>query len=711
MIDLSKLNQQQRLAVETTEGQVLILAGAGSGKTNTLMHRIAYILDQGKAEPEELLVVTFTNKAAKEMKERIARLLETKARIPWMGTFHSICAKMLRQDGFRLGYTPSFTIYDTDDQQALIKQVMEKLNISIKELKPSVVQNFISSAKNELVSPEQYTANAQGYFQQLVAGIYPLYQQGLKENNAVDFDDLIMQTTILLKNYEDVRRHYQQMFKYIMVDEYQDTNHAQYLLISILAQGHLNLACVGDDDQSIYAFRGATIRNILEFERDYPNTAIIKLEQNYRSTQTILNASFQVVSRNKDRKDKKLWTENGEGTQITLYTAENEKDEGHWIAMRVDEMLNEAINLNDIAVLYRTNAQSRALEEQFLRAGLNYRVVGGTKFYDRKEIKDILAYLRILYNPKDNGSVRRIINVPRRGIGPKAIEDVANAAASMGLSIVEYLQANEVSGSTKSFAELLRNLAKLAEEQNVVELLNSIIEYSGYLKMLKDGTSENESRIENIKELISVAAKFGELPPATSISEFLNEVSLFQDANEDLDEPAVTLMTIHAAKGLEFAEVFVVGMEEGLFPHSRVYTDPRELSEERRLAYVAITRAKKHLYLTHAASRTYFGKSQVNQLSRFVEDIDQALLNKVAYAGRSLNSWDDDSWGSFNDDSSSVAETTKPKLNLSVGDKVKHDYFGIGTIRKLGDGKAEISFGPIYGVKELVLEYAPLTKI
>lgn len=473
------------------------------------------------------------------------------------------------------------------------------------------------------------------------------------------------------------------------------------MLINILAQGHMNIACVGDDDQSIYAFRGATIRNILEFERDYPKAVIIKLEQNYRSTQSILDASHQVISKNHDRKDKKLWTDKSGGHKITVYTAENEYDEGRYIARKINELVRSGERANEIAVLYRTNAQSRSLEEQFLREGIDYKVVGGTKFYERKEVKDILAYLRLLYNPQDDTSVKRIINIPKRGIGPKAISELFDSARGQGLSVVEYLlsQKDNLNSGSKDFARLIDNLKVAASEMNIVDLINEIIARSGYLLMLQDGTSENESRIENIKELISVAAKFAELPPESGLSEFLTEVSLFQDSSDDSESERVTLMTIHAAKGLEFAHVFVAGMEEGLFPHSRVYTDPKELSEERRLAYVAITRAKSKLYLTHADTRTYFGRSQSNTLSRFVEDISSSLLEKRSYL---TGEFDD-----FEDDEGEV----KTELNLSVGDKVKHDYFGVGTVQKLEGGRAQISFGPVYGTKELMLEFAPIKKI
>ena len=706
MIDLSELNPQQRKAVEATEGQVLILAGAGSGKTKTLMNRIAYIIDSGLAKEENILVVTFTNKAAGEMKERIARLVGEQIRIPWMGTFHSMCVKLLRREGQALGYERSFSIYDPSDQLDVVKRAMDALSISQKEVKPKAILNHISMAKNELLTPQDYAGFAQGYFQQIVAQVYPQYQQTLKTNNAMDFDDLIMNTVKLFEREPNVLARYQQQFRYVMVDEYQDTNHAQYRLIKMLAAGYENICCVGDDDQSIYAFRGATIRNILNFEKDYPDALVIKLEQNYRSTMKILSASHQVVSKNKNRKDKKLWTENSKGDAIKLYKAENEFDEGRWIARQISRLVDDGADPDDIAILYRTNAQSRALEEQMLREAIDYRVVGGIRFYDRKEIRDVLAYLRILHNEFDDGSLTRIINTPRRGIGNKTIQQLSDQAKLKSRSMVKLLidHSDEITNAKlQTFAKLVVKLRQLSVKLNVVELINEVLSLTGYIDMLKDGTLENESRIENIKELVSVAAKFGALDPEDSLSEFLQEVALFEGASEDDNIGKVTLMTIHAAKGLEFANVFVAGMEEGLFPHSRVYSDPKELEEERRLAYVAITRAKVNLYLTHADSRTFFGKPQSNLLSRFVEDIEEELIEKRSYllgdfAGGGLEEYVE-------------PEVSGAVVDVDLGDRIRHDYFGIGIVQDLADGKAVINFGPVYGTKEIMLEFAPIRKV
>ncbi len=718
MLDLSILNKEQKLAVETTEGPVLVLAGAGSGKTRVLTYRIAYILDAGLAGPYNILAMTFTNKAAGEMKERIrqlaadsSQLMESKSsskpiteNLQWMGTFHSICVKILKIYGHLVGLSPSFTIYDSADQHATVKEAIENLNISIKEFNPKAIHNYISSAKNELIDEETYQTYAQGYFQEVVASVYPEYQNILRDNNAVDFDDLIMLTIKLFDQNPQTLLKFQEDFRYILVDEYQDTNHAQYKLIKMLAAKHRNICCVGDDDQSIYAFRGATIKNILNFEKDYPEATVVKLEQNYRSTKKILEAAYYVISKNKGRKDKKLWTDNSDGNNIVVYEARNEIDESNWIVNLIEQIAKDS-SLKDIAILYRTNAQSRNLEESFIRSGLPYQIIGGVRFYERKEIKDLIAYLRIVYNTKDSKSLERIINVPRRGIGTKAHTELKQLAKEKALSPIDTLlsSAEKLSPPLKKFSELLILIKKYASEHNVVDLLNYILDRTGYIKMLEDGTSENEARIENIKELVSVASRFEGMQPEESLEAFLNEVSLLEgeaDKVEEINEK-VTLMTIHSAKGLEFDYVFVVGMEENLFPHSNSIFDEKELEEERRLAYVAITRAKKQLYLTHAQSRLYFGSSQRNMISRFITDIDQSLIDRMI--GGYNNCFDSDY---------KVQEYEfRNQLDLKVGDKVKHDYFGIGKIIYADTDIIEVDFGSVYGVKELMLEYAKLEKL
>ncbi|MCA9386439.1 UvrD-helicase domain-containing protein [Candidatus Dojkabacteria bacterium] len=708
MIDLSHLNPQQKEAVETTEGPLLVLAGAGSGKTSVLTHRIAFILDAGLAGPTNILAVTFTNKAAGEMKERVARLLEDNdsdgakmTAIPWMGTFHSIGVKLLKIYGEHVGLDRTFSIYDSSDQLSAVKEAMERLKIPTKDFNPRAIQNYISSAKNQLITPIDYESFAQGYFAQTVAEIYPVYQKILKENNAVDFDDLIMLSIKLLEENKKILEKFQNDFKYILVDEYQDTNHAQYKMIKLLAAVHKNICAVGDDDQSIYSFRGATIQNILNFEKDYTNCKVIKLEQNYRSTKKILEASYQVISKNRARKDKKLWTQNDDGEKIIVYTASDEEDEGRWIVKQIEQ--NE-IDFNDVALLYRTNAQSRSLEEAFINAEIPYRIIGGVRFYERKEIKDVLAYMKLIYNPKDNKNLERIINVPRRGIGAKTVEELKMEAASKNLSPGEFcLTENELRNSKlDNFASTVKDLEKQSNEMNIVDFINYIIERTGYLEMLDDGTLENQSRIENIRELITVASKFINEEPKVALELFLDEVSLLEGAaSKEENEDSVTLMTIHSAKGLEFKHVYVVGMEENLFPHSNTMFDDKELEEERRLAYVAITRAKERLHLTHTLNRKYFGSVHANPPSRFLTDIPEELVELIA---PDVSSY---SWGS----SDSHTDTFNENVDLEIGDRVKHEYFGIGKVKYMDSEMIEVDFGVVYGVKELMLEYARLEKL
>jgi DNA helicase-2/ATP-dependent DNA helicase PcrA len=714
MINLDILNSPQNAAVTTTEGPVLVLAGAGSGKTRVLTYRIAYILDAGLAGPYNILAMTFTNKAAAEMKERVVKLLnETEIAdfdegksMPWMGTFHSICVKILRQHGEYVGLGRNFTIYDSIDSLAVVKEAMKRENVSIKEFNPHAIRSYISSAKNELITPTDYANYAQGYFQQIVASIYPVYQKILRENNAVDFDDLLILVVKLLTENQNVLEYYQNLFRYILVDEYQDTNHAQYMIITKLAAKNRNICCVGDDDQSIYAFRGATIKNILNFEKDYPESVVIKLEQNYRSTKKILEASHNVISKNRSRKEKKLWTENVDGENILLYTAKDQNDEASWI---VEKIKNLGVDFNEIAVLYRTNAQSRSLEEAFLQGGIPYKVVGNVKFYDRKEIKDIISYLKLIYNPKDKQSLERIINVPKRGVGPKTYANLNLSAEKEGLGVLEYMInfQGELDAKLKDFAILMETLIAKSKQLNIVDLVSYLLDKSGYVDMLSDGTLENESRIENLKELITVASKFSEMEPFLSLEAFLEEVSLVTEGYDD-DEASskVTLMTIHAAKGLEFLHVFVAGAEENLFPHVNSMMEEKELEEERRLAYVAITRAKNRLYLTHAKSRIYFGQVQNNPLSRFIEDIDSNLLDHETSDG--IYDWDSD-MSNYADSTESV--DWRSEISLDIGDFVKHEYFGKGKVVDLDDSYVRIDFGGVYGVKELMLEYAKLEKV
>lgn len=719
MINLDILNPPQKEAVLQTDGPVLVLAGAGSGKTRVLTYRLAYILDAGLAGPMNILAMTFTNKAAGEMKERIGQLLADNEQLKnsnisaenlvWMGTFHSICVKILRRHGELVGLGRNFVIYDSQDQKAAVKEAMKRLNISIKDFNPNAVHSYISSAKNELVDPKKYAEYAQGYFQQTVATIYPVYQKVLKENNAVDFDDLLAHVVNLFWTNKEVLEKFQKQFRYILVDEYQDTNHVQYMLVKMLAELHRNLCCVGDDDQSIYAFRGATIKNILNFEKDYPEAKVIKLEQNYRSTQKILDASHFVISKNRNRKDKKLWTENVEGENIVVYKAYDEVSEGNWIVEKILELNKKGTPLNDMAILYRTNAQSRALEESFITAGVPYRIVGGTNFYDRKEVKDVIAYLRLLYNPKDNTALERIINVPKRGIGDKTLQGLYENSRKEDLSILEYLilHRDDLSSANLSmFGTMMNNIIEQIPNKSLIDLIEYLLDKTGYILFLKDGTLEGDSRIENIKELISVASKHEDDDTAISLENFLNEVSLLEGVSRASSDSKdnVTLMTIHSAKGLEFEHVFLVGMEENLFPHSNSIMDETEMEEERRLAYVAITRAKKNLYITHTNKRKYFGRIQSNPLSRFVQDIDSSLLEHI---NDEANGFDPDDYF----ESNRISEDYEYRVDLNVGDKVKHEYFGKGVVKYLDDGMVIIDFGAVYGKKELLLEYAKLEKI
>lgn len=704
---LKGLNDKQIEAVKTTEGPLLILAGAGSGKTRVITNRIAYIIGHRLATPEEILAVTFTNKAAGEMKERVFDLLSdiksSNRYITHLGTFHSICVKVLRRDGHLIGVPPNFVIYDTGDQIDLIREIMRNLSIDTKQFNPRAVLSYISDAKNKLVDENAYGRHFNGYFQEMVAGIYPIYQDRLRANKAADFDDLINLTIDLLKSQPSIKEKYNKLFKYILIDEYQDTNYAQYVLIKYLVNEDLNNICVvGDEDQSIYKFRGATIDNILNFENDYPNAKVVKLEQNYRSTKNILEAAYQVIKINTERKEKKLWTENGEGSKVTIYTAIDENDEGFFIAGKVIELEKK----EEVAVLYRTNGQSRSLEEVFLKFKIPYKLVGGTRFYDRKEIKDILAYTKLIYNIDDNLSLKRIINVPSRKIGAKTVKDIETKANENDMSIAEYLIKNRstLSGNLNRFGEMLENMLEAKQEMNVFDLISFILKRSGYLDYLNDGTEEGESRIENIQELLTVAINYQDLEPENSLQNFLEDVSLIeqeQEAEQSLSESAnVTLMTIHASKGLEFDHVFVAGMEESLFPHSRSFMDPSEMEEERRLAYVAITRAKKALYLTHANQRTIWGRPMQNPASRFLLDIPEELIEKE---GDDLTS----GWLK----KSSVEKEDDFSIDVKPGDKVFHEIFKTGRVISVDTDVIIINFAPPVGIKKLSPEFAKITKI
>ena len=802
---LDGLNPQQRDAVTHSGGPLLIMAGAGSGKTRVLTHRIAYLLATGRARPSEILAITFTNKAAAEMRERVERLVGPPARRMWVSTFHSACVRILRYEHAHLGLRSSFSIYDSADSQRLITLVSRELDLDVKKFPAKVLAGRISDLKNELVGAEAFAAqvdagggeaeagapgsgkDAEG-FDGVLAAVYSRYQARLEKAHALDFDDIIMQTVRLLQRFPAVAEHYRRRFRHVLVDEYQDTNHAQYVLIRELVGSEDRsaartgdaypplppgeLTVVGDADQSIYAFRGATIRNILEFEADYPQARTIFLEQNYRSTQTILSAANAVISRNSGRRPKRLWTDAGDGELVVGYVADDEHGEARFVGEEIDRLMDtEGVQPQDVAVFYRTNAQSRAIEEMLIRVGLPYAVIGGTRFYERREIKDAIAYLRAVANPDDDVSLRRILNVPKRGIGDRAESAVAQHAAREGLSFDAALaRAEEIPGMTPrllkpllAFRELMTELRALAEQDpNPAEVLEAVLDRSDYLALLRvSDDPQDASRVENLAELHAVAVEFVAADPEGDLTDFLERVSLVADADqvpsadEDGETPAhvgtVTLMTLHTAKGLEFPVVFLTGMEDGTFPHMRSLADETELSEERRLAYVGVTRARKRLYLTRAAVRTAWGAAQEFPASRFLDEIPAELVDwrrkesstqtyrsgwgsgsGGAYGGKRRSSWsdDDDFAPAIGGGGSAWKRSSAPEAapsfgskkgksdeeipSLSIGDKVTHDAFGLGTVLAVeGVGRnavAKVDFGG-GSVKRLLLRLAPLTKL
>ncbi len=717
-MDITKnLNPQQQKAVECTEGPLLLIAGAGSGKTRVLTHRIAYILEKGLAKPWQILAITFTNKAAAEMFERVDDMVYG-ARDMWISTFHSACVKILRREATNIGFNTNFNIYDTGDQTKLIKDCLKELNIDDKKYPPKNFIGAISRAKNMLISHVDYTAK--DYFEGLVQKVYKLYQTRLQNNNAMDFDDLIFETVKLFRFNPQILEKYQQRFKYIMVDEYQDTNHSQYVLVNFLAQGHRNLCVVGDDDQSIYLFRGADVSNILDFEKDYPEAQVIKLEQNYRSTKTILNAANDVIKHNEGRKEKKLWTENHEGEQITLHQADDQYQEADYIASEIQEHLKRGKSYKDMAVLYRTNALSRTIEEVFMRRGIPYIIYGATEFYKRKEIKDVMAYLKILVNPQDDVSVARIINVPRRGIGDTTVEKLLAWGNEHNLSLYEVLKSHShevIPRSAKKlqdFVDLMEKLKQMSEYLTVTEVLEEIVNRTGYRTMLEsENTDEARSRLENIQELSTVTQEFDNNSEG-GLAEFVQEISLNTDSESIAnDGDVVKMLTLHSAKGLEFPIVFIAGMEEKIFPHIRSFEEPIEMQEERRLCYVGITRAMDQLYITCAQSRSLYGRTDRNPISRFIEEINPELIrdnNPGRYKVREL--FTNTSTNSHN----IYAKPVKQDVNIpyTIGMVVEHKKFGQGMIvsmQPLGDDQSiTIDFNTV-GTKKLMASFAPLKVI
>lgn len=717
------LNPEQRRAVETTEGPLLIQAGAGSGKTKTLTHRIAYLIATRKATPFNILAVTFTNKAAKEMRGRVARLLgenpDNRGFMPYMGTFHGICVRLLRQDGESVGIPRSFVIFDESDRQAAVKQSSKQLMIDEKAFPPRLLSGLISSAKNEMLSPDEYAAQANSPAQQAAAKVYPAYERALKEASALDFDDLINRTVQMLKSQPEIRAKWRRQFSYIMIDEYQDTNAAQYQLVNMLTNEHKNIAVVGDDWQSIYSWRGADFRNILKFEKDYKDCTIIKLEQNYRSTKNILDAAHAVITKNAQRSDKKLWTDAGDGLPVQMLQVSGERAEGEAIIRRIRLGLDTGRrHYRDYAVLYRTNAQSRSIEEAFVHYGIPYRVVGGVRFYDRKEIKDIMAYLRLVFQPEDRVSFERVVNVPARGVGAKSLLNFFAWKDAQQTSLLQALQqAEECADLTpkarKSLSELgdiLASLREISEDASVAGLIDSLLRRIDYLHYLDDGTAQGEARQENVKELLSVAREYQD----EGLAGFLEEVALVSDLDSaDFSGDAVTLMTLHAAKGLEFPAVFMAGLEESILPHSRALYDQNEMEEERRLCYVGMTRARQELYMTYASSRMLYGGVQHNPPSRFLSEIDGEF--QAAGGFEPSFTFQPTFTGDTSLSEGGKSPTADPAEvryvpDLNEGDGVRHQVFGQGTVMEI-DGDNAVIYFKGKGTRKLNTSFAPLEKL
>lgn len=748
---LQGMNDKQAEAVLTTEGPLLVMAGAGSGKTRVLTHRVAYLIEQQGVNPWNILAITFTNKAAREMQERVGKLLGESARDIWVSTFHALCVRILRRDIDKLGYNRAFTIADTSEQRTLMKRICSELNVDTKKYDPRAILSAISNAKNAMQTATDYAtlnSHANNPLNQIVAKAYVLYQKELEDSQALDFDDLIMKTIELFEKDPETLEYYQNKFHYIHVDEYQDTNDAQYQLVTLLAAKYKNLCVVGDADQSIYGWRGANMNNILNFERDYPEAHTVMLEQNYRSTQTILKAANEVIANNLVRKEKNLWTENGTGEKISYYRAQNEHDESQFVVSKIQAEISEhGYHYNDFAVLYRTNAQSRMIEETFMKSTVPYTMVGGHKFYDRKEIRDILAYLTLIVNPRDAMSFERVVNTPKRGIGPGSIDKLRQFANENGWSLLEAAQnvtlANAIStrirAKIEDFGRLMADLTKEADYLTITELTDEILTKSGYLQMLKaENDLQAQTRQENLEEFKSVTQEYDqkhgedEGDNRQKLMNFLSDLALVSD-QDDVDEeaPKVTLMTLHAAKGLEFPVIFLVGMEEGIFPLYRSLSNEKELEEERRLAYVGITRAKRKLYLTNAYSRMLYGRVQRNQPSQFVEEINDDLIKFENADGsgkaKSMNTpfakaaaqattftAQRRAHGLKHSAKQESTGTGADKKAWKVGDKVQHKKWGQGMVVSVNgsgnDMELDIAF-PNEGVKRLLAQFAPITKV
>jgi DNA helicase-2/ATP-dependent DNA helicase PcrA len=746
---LAGLNPSQREAVTHGEGPLLIFAGAGSGKTRVLTHRIARLI-RGGVWPRNILAVTFTNKAAGEMRARLNQLIGGQStREMWVGTFHAVCARLLRERGEAIGLSRDFVVFDDGDQVTLIRECLHQLNLDDRQYAPRACLSLISRAKERLIAPEDFPRSFSGVFEGVVARVYKLYQEKLALNRALDFDDLIGKAVRLLEERQDAREHYQSKFRHVLVDEYQDVNHAQYVLTRLLSDGTRNLCVVGDDDQSVYGWRGADVRIILAFERDYPDAKVVKLEQNYRSTQNILDAAWNVVRRNRGRKEKKLWTENIAGEEITLHEAPNEQEEAVFVAATIREGIKAAgRRYSDFVVLYRTNAQSRVFEEIFINYKIPYKIIGGLRFYERREIKDMLAYLRLVHNPYDTVSLRRVINVPARGIGAGTWQKIEERAALQNVSlwdvVVDLSGIEGVRASTRKavqeFAALVAFLRGKRGDLGVTRMVEEIIEHTGYVRELeRERTLEAQSRIENVRELLTVTQQFEATTEDPSLATFLEQAALIADIDSlEEEQDTVTLMTLHAAKGLEFPVVFLAGLEEGIFPHARSMQSDEEMEEERRLAYVGITRAKQELHLSFAARRTIFGNTQLNQVSRFVREVPEELFKRAAkqrrggsvIGARSPGHWSRDEYSQIETwDEARAANKVitdparrdpqaKPAAPagqaFKIGQKVKHAVFGqgvvLGTVGEGDDAQITVAF-PKIGVKKLVAGFARLEKV
>ncbi len=756
---LNGMNDRQAEAVQTTEGPLLIMAGAGSGKTRVLTHRIAYLIDEKMVNPWNILAITFTNKAAREMRER-AEKLKTEAQDCLIATFHSMCVRILRREADHIGYNRNFTIVDPGEQRTLMKRILKNLNLDPKKWNERAILGTISNAKNDLIDEVAYANLAGDMYTEIVAKCYTAYQKELRQSEAMDFDDLIMLTLRLFDQNPDVLTYYQQRYQYIHVDEYQDTNHAQYQLVKLLASRFKNICVVGDADQSIYGWRGADMKNILDFEKDYPEAKVVLLEENYRSTKTILQAANEVIRNNRNRRPKNLWTQNEDGEEIVYYRANDEQDESLFVARTIDQLSREGYSHKDFAVLYRTNAQSRTVEEALLKSNIPYTMVGGTKFYSRKEIRDVISYLNLIANPSDNISYERVVNEPKRGVGPGTVEKIRNFASSQEISLLD-ASANILLSPVKGkaaqavydFANMLLDLRERLDDYTVTELVEAVLEKTGYAASLAaQATLESQARIENIEEFLSVTKNFDESPdnPADEsgldkLSRFLNELALIADTDDgDQESSEVTLMTLHAAKGLEFPVVFLVGMEENVFPLSRASEDEDELEEERRLAYVGITRAEKVLYLTNANSRMLYGKTSYNQPTRFLREISSDLLDyqglarpanssfKVSYTNSDTSKFGQGmslaqalqerkrqaapssiSTGSLPFGKNSQSQPSKPEVAWAIGDIARHKKWGDGTVLAVsGSGNSQelkINF-PEVGLKKVLASIAPIEK-